>query len=171
MAQAPVAPPQLYQTTRPQALQITAKSDGTNTFVANQFLKLGTGGFLATVVTGETTSVFGLSLDASHASTDEPYTAPFGETHNCLGLQEATFLVNTMLTGADVGTGTSSALTIGSVFGVRYFDTAGYTNIAGMDVSNTTAAFFRLVDFYPNDNTNDTNARVIVSVINTATSV
>lgn len=170
MAQAPVAPPVLYQTTRPSALQISAASDGTNTFAANQFVKLVSGN-LTRVADGETTSVVGYSLDASHAATDEPYTMPFGEQHNPVTVQEATFLVNTMTTGADVGTGTSSALTVGAVYGIRYFDTAGYTNFAGLDVSNTTAAFFRLAGFYPNDSTDDLNARVIVSVINTASSV
>lgn len=171
MAQAPVAPPQLYQTTRPQAPQVTAKSDGTNAFVANQFLKLGTGGFLATVVSDATNGGFGLSLDASHASTDEPYTMPFGEQHNALGLQENTFLVNVATSARAVGTGTSSALTPGSVYGITYFTTSGYTNVAALNVSNTTAAFFQLVDFYANDATGDTNARVIVRVIDTATSV
>jgi hypothetical protein len=170
MAQAPVALPQLYQTTRPQALQITAKSDGTNTFVANQFMKLASGN-LATVVADATNGGFGLSLDASHASTDEPYTMPFGEQHNVLGLQESTFLVNVCTSARAIGTGTSSALTVGSNYGITYFTTSGYTNVAALNVSNTTAAFFTLVGFYANDATTDTNARVLVRVTDAATSV
>lgn len=171
MAQAPVAPPQAYQIGRSNVPQITAKGDGTNTFVANQFLKLGTGGFLATVAADATNGAFGLSLDGSHASTDEPYTQPFGEQHNLLGLQESTFLVNVCTSARAVGTGTSSALTVGSTYGITFFTTAGYTNIQALNVSNTTAAFFQLVGFYANDATGDLNARVIAKVIDTATSV
>lgn len=171
MAQAPVAPPQAYQIGHNYYPQLSAKSDGTNTFVANQFVRIGTGGFLATIVADAVTQAYGLTLDGSHASTDAPYTMPFGENHNVLGLQEGTFLMNTTTSARAVGTGTSSALTPGSVFGITYFTTTGYTNIAAVNVSNTTAPFFQLVGFYANDNTNDTNARVIVRVIDTATSV
>lgn len=171
MAQAPVAPPQAFQIGRSNYPQITAKSDGTNTFVANQFVRIGTGGFLATIVADAVTQAFGLTLDGSHAVTDEPYTMPFAEQHNVLGLQEATFLMNTTTSTRAVGTGTSSALTPGAVFGITYFTDTGYTNVAAVNVSNTTAPFFQLVDFYANDSTNDTNARVIVRVIDTATSV
>lgn len=170
MAQAPVAPPVLYKTTRPSALQISAQSDGTNTFAALQFVKL-VNGNLTNCVIGETTAVVGLALDPSHAATDEPYTQPFGEQHNVLGLQEATFIVNTATTAKGIGTGTSSALTIGALYGITTFADAGYTNVQAMDVSNTTATFFRLQGFYPNDSTADTNARVVVSVVSQATSV
>jgi len=173
MAQAPVAPPRVYQTTRPNAMQITSASDSTNTFVAQQFVKYnGVAGALTTCVAGETTAVVGLTLDASHASTDEPYTAPFGENHNCQTLQETSFVVNTGINATPaLGTGTSSGLIKGSGYGVSQFTTAGYSGVFFLDTANTTAQFFRFTDFYPGDSTADTNARVIVHVINTASSV
>jgi len=170
MAQAPVANPRAYQIGRSNYPQITARSDGTNTFAAGQFVRIGTGGFLATIAAEDTTRCIGLTLDPSHASTDAPYTMPFGENHNVLGLQETTFLVNTMTSARAVGTGTTSGLTPGSTFGISYFTTTGYASTAGMNV-NSTNAFFQYVGPYADDSTDDLNARAIVRVIDTATSV
>lgn len=172
MAQAPVRFPALWQTTRPQTLQLSAKGDGTNTLAAQQFVKLANASTLAVVAADATNGGYGLLLDPSHTATSEPYTAPFGEQHNVLGLQEATFVVNTCAAATRaVGTGTSSALTIGGVYGITTFTTTGYTDVQALNVSNTTAAFFKVVGFHPDDATGDTNARVLVQVVDTATSV
>lgn len=171
MAQAPVAKPYVNSTTQPAFRQLSAKSDGTNSFVASQFLKLAGATSLAVVAADATNGGYGLSLDGSHASTDEPYTMPFGEDHNVQGLKNTTFVVNTCTDSRAVGTGTSSGLTIGSSYGITTFTTTGQTDVQAVNVSNTTAAFFTLVGFFPGDATTDTNARVIVRVKDDATSV
>jgi hypothetical protein len=167
MAQAPIGKPRVYKTQLPHVTQRAALSDGSNTFAAQQFVNVSSGNLAKVADAG--TTVYGFTLDASHASTDEPYTAPFGENHNPVDVLNTMFIVNVMTSAKTVGVGSVSAgsVVVGGEYGIATFSSSGYTDVQGLNYSDTTNKFFRVEEILPDDAAADTNGRVVVSVIAT----
>lgn len=174
MAQAPLSKPRLFSSPDPAFLQTLAQTDGTNTFQSQQFLTLASGALRQTAATD--TQVYGLSLDPSHASADEPYTQPFGETHNLVQVNDGQlYLMN--LAGATATSGTGGAQSSVTVGGRYNLSTPGSGIMANLQCINTasssaTGAFqiSALYDSgtYPDGDANtDTNGRVLVRVVGT----
>lgn len=183
MANAPIIYPRVFDTDRPWVMQRAALGDGSNTFVAGQFV-------VASTTTGVTTiakyaadgiALWGLTLDPSHASTDEAYAAPFGENHNCVDLRGTRFLMNLTDGSGTVGSGSTTfntaAAVIGSLYSGFYLATPSGSLILGVDLSDTGTAtkhIFRLEKFYDTsvdpvgDAVGDFNGRVIVSILGSA---
>jgi len=65
---------------RPALAHSTSAAQAGNVLVANSFVKVSSS-LLAANAAGDTT-VYGFVTDASHISTDEPYTAPNGVTNS-----------------------------------------------------------------------------------------
>lgn len=177
MANAPLAFPRIFANQAQGWVQQTsAQSDGSNTFVAGQILKLSSGSLAPYVA--DDTAVWGLSLDVSHASTDTPDVAPFGELHNPAGLRSVRLLMNITDGSGTVGSGstTQADVTIGTLYSARYLATVN-TAILALDASDSGTAtknIFRVVGLYnttlasDGDASGDFNGRVIVEVIGTA---
>lgn len=165
MAQAPVQKPKLYKTQLPWVQQRASVGDGSNTFTAQTFVKVASG--VLALVADSGAAIFGLTIDASHASTDEPYTAPFSENHNVIDPRNQLFLLNLMETSKAVGTGsvTAGSLVIGGQFGIATFGTAGYTTVQGLNYSDTTNKVFQIEEFFSDDVAADLNGRLVVSVL------
>src|SRR5688572_19273616 len=178
MAQAPISRPRLFQspgTPFPGMLRAVL-SDSSNSFSAGQFLKVSSGALAAYVA--DDVAIYGLSLDDSHTSTSEPYTAPYGENHNPVGLSGAYFLMNITDASGNVGSGSTTLadVTIGSRYSARYLasvDTAALA-LDASDVGTATKNLFQVVakyndtDYPDGDAAADFNGRVIVKVIDSA---
>lgn len=172
MANAPIQRPRLHQSpgTPWPGLQLSALSDSSNTFTAGQFLKVASG-VLAPYVADDT-GIVGLCQDPSHAATDEPYTAPFGENHNVIGLRGAIFVMNITDGSGTVGSGSTaqSDVTIGALYSARYLGSidTGCLALDASDSGTATKNIFRVVAKWPQDAAADFNGRVMVQILDTA---
>lgn len=172
MANAPLGRPRPYQYPGTQfpGLQLSALSDSSNTIGAAQFVKISSGVLAAYVA--DDTGIVGLCQDASHAATDEPYTQPFGENHNVLGLRGVTFLMNITDGSGTVGSGSTaqSDVTIGTLYSARYLGTVdtGCLAVDASDSGTATKNIFRVVGKFPQDASADFNGRVMVQILDTA---
>jgi len=176
MANAPIAYPRLYQTQGPWVQQTGSQPDASNTFVAGQFVKMASGALAPYVA--DDTGIYGLSLDPSHAPTDEPYASPFGENHNPVALRGNRFVMNITDGSGTVGSGTTTqaAVTIGAFYSGTYL-ASPYGTVLGVDASDTGTAsknIFKVVALYNStlatdgDAVGDFNGRVLVEILGTA---
>ena len=143
-----------YAQMRPAVAHSTSASQAGNVLVANSFVKLSSN-LLAANAAGDTTT-YGFTLDASHISTDEPYTAPNGVTNSPVDVLNTKFVVN----ASSVSATSMSTPTLGSVYGLGV-TAAG---VPFIDLPNTTATFFRVEARYPDDAATDINCRYICTV-------
>jgi hypothetical protein len=150
MAQAPIGA-QVWQTSLPYVQQREAKAK-TGTVTAGNFVKLSSGS-ITNAATNDAT-VWGFAIDSGHASTDEPYTAPYGLNQNVVDVLNTKFVINLQTSGATPTIGTAYELTVTS--GVPYLDTAA-----------TAIPYFRVEAIHPDDAAADTNCRYICSVVAT----
>lgn len=179
--QAPISRPYLWQSPgTPFATTLPAITDGGNTFSNNQFVKVSSGALAAYVA--DDTAIYGLTPDASHTSTSEPYTAPYGEFHNPIALAGQTFLMNITDGSGNVGSGSTTLanVSIGSLYSARYLATLDTSCVAidASDSGSATKHIFKVVakfqstatgGAFPNgDATDDYNGRVMVQVIPSA---
>lgn len=177
MANAPIQFPRLIKTRGPWVQQLPIQPDGSNTFVAGQFVKLSSA-VLAPYVADDT-AIYGLSLDPSHASTDETYLSPFGENHNPVALASNRFVMNITDASGTIGSGTTTqaAVSIGTFYSGTYF-ASPYTTVLGVDASDSGTAtknIFKVVEIYntvsgytDGDASGDFNGRVVVEILGTA---
>lgn len=142
------------------------QTNGDNTYNALSFVYL-TSGALAKVATAAT-ACYGLCPDQSHASTDSPVDAIWGQRHSCIDPNKAQFVVNVTTTGGTIGssTTTQSDVSIGTGYGVYVQSGGSYDGYAFLNGADTTNDFFRVVGYYTADATDDYNGRVIVEVVN-----
>lgn len=177
MANAPIIFPRVFQTAAPWVQQTAAQPDGSNTFVAGHFVKLSSGNLAPYVA--DDTGIYGLSLDASHASTDTPDVAPFGENHNPAGLRGVTFLMNVTDASGTVGSGSTRQqdVTVGTLYSGFYMATVLGGVALAVDASDSGTAtknIFKVVGLYSTtlasdgDAAGDFNGRVLVQVLDTA---
>lgn len=181
MASAPIINPKLFTTRLPWVQQRAAVTDGSNTFVAGQFVYITSAALAQVPAAG--TLLYGLTLDPSHAATDETYLSIFGENHNPVSANGAQFLINITDSAGTVGAagsagGTSQAsVTIGTFYPLIYLASPYATIQALNSTASGTAAqnILKVVGFYnttisPSDGdaSADFNGRAIVEILGTA---
>lgn len=164
MATAPINKPTLVQSGKTWPATRAEVTDASNSFVAQQFVKLSSGALAECA--SEDTVVYGLVLDDSHTATAEPYTAPFGQLHSPLDVQEGEFLVNITDTSGAVGSGstTQADVTVGTAYGLL-LGSGDYDGIAFLNKDDTTNDFFKVERLWPDDATTDFNGRVVCSIV------
>ncbi len=176
MANAPITKPFLHQAPGqpfPGLLRAPI-TDNDNTFTAQEFVvtAVDTGVTELVALATDGTAVFGLVTDASHAATDEPYNALYGQLHNVIDPRGALFVMNLTDGSGTVGSGTTTQAT--AVIGTRYAGrllASPYTTTMGVDLSDSGTAtknIFQVQALYPSDAAGDYNGRVIVKIIDSA---
>lgn len=176
MARIPIRRPLLLQQNGNMHLQKPPISDGANAFSAGDLVQISAAGALQlvpnTTATALTKLVWGQTPDASHASTDTPPTAFFGENHYCFSVEDAIIEMNITNTAGGVGDASVnngaagpqlSAVTLGASYGIRT-DAATYVGVQMVDISNTTNTLVQVVGLSPNQTTADYNGRVLVKI-------
>lgn len=179
--QAPISRPYTWQSPgKPYTTTLPALSDSSNSFSYSQFVKVSSGALAAYVA--DDTAIYGLTPDASHTATTEPYEAPYGQFHNPIALSGQTFLMNITDGSGNVGSGSTTLndVSIGTLYSARYLATLD-TSCVAIDASDTGTAtkhIFKVVGkfqstatggAFPNgDATDDYNGRVMVQVIPSA---
>ncbi len=176
MATAPIGRPKLFKSvgTSSPGLTRPQKSDGGNTFVAGALVVLD--GSTLKAATSSQTAIWGLTPDASHTATDEPYSAPFGENHNAIDPTGQLFVMNVTLENGTVGSGatTLNDVVIGKFYPGALMNTgdtlsmglASNTGVLTASASN----IFQVVDkldaatYVGYDAATDYNGRVVVKV-------
>lgn len=171
MANAPITRPLLKfsRSTITPALTRTAQIDNgsSNVFDTQQFVVLTTGKLAKFAADGAL--VYGLSPDKNHAPTDEPYTQPYGSTHNVIDPRGATFLMNITDNSGTVGSGTTTqaAVTVGTAYSAVYLASLD-TGALAVDASGSGSnKIWKVVGLWPEDATTDFNGRVLVEMVST----
>jgi len=178
MATAPISRPRVFSAPGAAYLKTrTQQSDGSNSFSNGQFVKISSGDLAAYVA--DDTGIYGLTPDNSHASTDEPYTAPWSELHSVIDPSGGTLFIMNITDGSgNVGSGSTTLadVSIGTRYSARYLASVDTTAL-GVDASDSGTAtknIFQVVDKYINtkypdgDAAADFNGRVLVKVIDSA---
>lgn len=175
---APIIYPTPYKPKNPNVGigQLATLGDGSNSFLAQQFVLNTSGAWVKYAAAGIT--VAGLVPDASHASTDEPFNALYGENHNPIDPRTCYFLMNLTDNSGTEGSGTTTqgSVTLGNYYATRY----GGTTTGALMINLTTGAvlpasvggvFWKVVGLYNSTTTGsdgdasaDFNGRVIVEV-------
>lgn len=153
-------------------IQREAVGDGSNTFVGQQFVRVATGALVA--YAADDVNVYGLTIDGSHAATDEAYLTPFGENHNPIDPRNARFIANISDASGTVGSGstTHANITLGALYSGVYLSspTTAFA-IDASDSGTSTKHIFKPVAYYntsiapDGDASTDYNGRVIFEVI------
>lgn len=173
MAQAPIQRPSLANVSNPWAqVRTPLQESSSGAFKNQQFVKVtGTGSNAALTVctTGASAQqVYGLAQRDAAGTAAEPYLTPTANIHTPVDVLNQRFLVNVMTSTRAVGTGATSSVVVGSTYGVAAFTTTGYTDVQGLNISDTasSSAFFRVEVIRTDlDATSDTNGRVEVSLV------
>lgn len=176
MPTAPISAPRLFQNNGTWDAQRESWPDNNsvNPFVPGQLLKLVSG--LLNPYVADDASIFGLSADKSHATTDEPYSAPFGVNHNPIRLNGVRLLMNLTDVSGTVGSGTTTqgSVTVGTAYSGVYL-ASPYGSVLGIDRSGGGSnKIFKVVGLYQaptfsdGDLSTDFNGRVLIEIVATA---
>jgi hypothetical protein len=144
-------------------IQKGVQPNGATAFPAHSFVKLAAG-ILVPCVTADVVA-YGWCPDASHAATDVPPTALFGQNHWPFALNDCQFVMNITDSSGNIGQAAGapqlSAAVVGTAYGL-YRNANGYQML---DVANTTNLFAKVVQLYPNQALTDYNGLVIVEIL------
>ena len=153
-------------------IQKPVQPNGATVFPARSFVKLA-GGILVPCVTADVVC-YGWSPDSSHAATDQPPQALFGQNHWPFDPKDAQFVMNigtvggtTGLVGQAQGAPQLSLATVGSSYGLVVPTTGPYAGYQMLDVLNTTNLFAKVIALYPNQALTDYNGLVLVELLPT----
>lgn len=169
MAQAPIRKPEVATAGGLPWVQVrqlvTESSSGA--FKSQQFVTLSSGNATKCTDGASAGACHGLSQRDAAGTAAEAYLTPTANQHNAVDPSNR-FIVNVMTSTKAVGTGATSSVTVGSTYGLGSFTTTGYTDVQGLNISDTasSSAFFKVERIRSDlDATSDTNGRVEVSIV------
>jgi hypothetical protein len=168
MAQAPIRRPEVSNSGGLPWVQVRAlvTESSSGAFKDQQFCTLSSGNAVKIADGASAATVWGLSQRDAAGTAAEPYLTPTANQHNMIDPNNV-FTVNVMTSTKAVGTGATSSVTVGSTYGLASFTTTGYTDVQGLNISDTASSsvMFRVVRVRTDlDATSDTNGRVDVSI-------
>lgn len=144
-------------------IQKPVQPNGATTFRAGSFVKLAAG-ILVPCVTADVIC-YGWCRDESHAETELPPQALFGQNHWPFDPNSAYFVMNITNAAGDIGQAAGapqlSAAVVGTAYGIVR-DADGYQML---NVEDTTTLFGKVVALYPNQALTDYNGLVLVEVL------
>lgn len=166
--QAAILVPELVRTAGNMFIQKPVAPDSTNTFKAGALLTL-TAGVLV-LIASDGVLCYGQVPDISHAATEMPPQAMFGETHYVFSPLEGEFEINVGVVTAGalvigVGAQTPANVTIGTVYGIATPTSGIYAGVQVLDPTEITATLFQVVSKVDNVLNDDYNGRVRVKII------
>lgn len=144
-------------------IQKAVQPNGATAFPARSFVKLAAG-ILVPCVTDDVVC-YGWCPDSSHAVTDQPPTALFGQNHWPFNPKDCYFVMN--ITGAtgQIGQAAGAPQLSAAVVGTAYALFRDANGFQMLDVSDTTNDFAKVVALYPNQALTDYNGLVIVELL------
>ncbi len=163
--------PKLVRQKENMNIQRAPITDGSNSFLAGALVKISSAA-LATLATADVT-IYGQTPDASHAATDKPPTALYGEMHYPwdLGLGAELEINVGAANGSDVTIGASAKtpgdVAVGTSYGILVPTTGAYAGVPFLDPTNTTNLIFKVVAFVDGVGSTDYNGRVRVTIVPT----
>lgn len=144
-------------------IQKPVQPNGGTAFPARSFVKLAAG-ILVPCVTADVVC-YGWSPDKSHASTDQPPDALFGQNHWPFDPKDAQFVMNitdgTGHIGQAAGAPQLSSAVVGTSYGL-FRDANGFQMLNTADTSNL---FAKVIALYPNQALTDYNGLVLVELV------
>lgn len=159
----PIRMPMLER--RKDNLHITksVQPNGATAFQRHSFVYIASGILVPVLTAG--VLCYGWSPDESHASTDRPPTALFGQNHWPFDPAHSQFVMNITDSSGHIGQAAGapqlSAAVVGTSYGV-YRDANGFQML---DVANTTNLFAKVIALYPNQALTDYNGLVLVEIL------
>lgn len=166
--QAPILQPEMVRTAGNMFYQKPIAPDSTNTFKAGTLVYLVAG--VLTLVPTDGVLVYGQTPDISHAATEIPPQALFGENHYVFSPLESEIEINLgTLSGTAIVIGASAAkpadVVVGTQYGIAVPTTGTYAGIQFLDPTEVTALLFQVVGIPDGVLTDDQNGRVRVKII------
>lgn len=168
---APILQPAIVRQFGNMQVQKPVMPDGSNDFLAGSFVKI-SGANIAACATDDVVC-YGWCPDKSHAATEYPPDAPFGENHWPFSpADNAEFEIN-ISSGAGTTFGEANAapqrsdVSIGSNYGIIRAASGPHTGKQFLASDETTATLFTVVGWVEGTAATDYNARVRVKIIPT----
>jgi hypothetical protein len=143
-------------------IQKSVQPNGATAFPANSFVKL-SAGVLVPCVTDDVVC-YGWSHDKSHASTDQPPEALYGQNHWPFDPDGCLFVMNITDASGHIGQAAGAPQLSAAVVGTAYELYRDANGVQMLDVSATTNKFAKVVALYPNQALTDYNGLVIVEL-------
>lgn len=166
--QAAIAMPELVRQSGNMFTQRPVATDSTNTFKAGALVYLVAG--ILTLVPTAGVLVYGQTPDISHAATDIPPVAFFGENHYVFSPLDAEFEINVGALAANalvIGAAAQTPATavLGTSYGIATATAGAYAGFQFLDTTNTTNLIFQVTGVPDGVLTDDQNGRVRVKVL------
>jgi len=166
--QIPLKVPELVRQFGNMFAQKPAVSDSTNTFLASTLVRLASG-VLILVATDDVT-VYGITPDVSHAATELPPAALFGENHYVFDLLGAEIEINIAALSANAPVIGASAKTIadiaiGGQYAIATATSGIYAGYQFLDPTDTTNKLFQVIAIADGMATGDYNPRVRCKIL------
>lgn len=167
---APILMPDLVRQFGNMFVQKPIASDGANTFKAGAFVYLVAG--VLTLVPSDGVLVYGQTPDKSHAATEYPPEAIFGENHWVFSPLDAEFEINVGVVTAGalvVGEAGNAAqvedVVLGGAYGIATATSGAHAGFQFLDPTETAATLFIVTGFVDNVTSTAYNGRVRVKII------
>lgn len=166
--QAPILMPELVRQWGNMNVQKPIVGDSTNTFKARALLTI-TAGVLVLIAT-DGVLIYGQTPDKSHAATEIPPDAFFGENHYVFSPLDAEFEINVgALSSTAIVVGPSAAkpgdVVIGGQYAIATPTTGDWAGYQFLDPTDTTNKLFQVVGKVDGVNDSDQNGRVRVKIV------
>lgn len=152
-----------------RAQQKAPVSDGSNSFLMDALVYIASGVLAAVPTDG--VLVYGQTMDASHAPTDQVPAAMFGEQHYPIDIRDCILVVavtNDAGTFSDSGpTWTGASMAVGNKYGILTPTSGANAGMQFLTVDETTAVMFEVVGLHPSCTVTTPNPRVLVKIPDT----
>lgn len=144
-------------------IQKPVQPNGATAFPARSFVKLAAG-ILVPCVTADVVC-YGWSPDGSHAATDQPPAALFGQNHWPFDPRDAQFVMNITDAAGNIGQANGAPQLSSAVVGTSYGLFRDANGFQMLNTADTTNLFAKVVALYPNQALTDYNGLVLVELV------
>lgn len=166
-----ILPPEFVSVEGNNFIQRQVQTNSTNSFAARTLVYLYSGALKAVGTAG--VLIYGQTPDISHASTEYPPQAFFGQNHYVFDPKSVTCEINigsvantTDVTQGQAGSAPQpSSLTIGSSYGIYVPSTGTYAGVQFLDPTNTSNLLFEYLGLPDSTQPTDYNGRVRVKFV------